>query len=397
MKWFEKCESRPRRTEFLVFGQPDLREDDERLILECLRSRWIGQGPRVESFEEEFRAYQGVGHAVAVNSCTAAMHLALITAGAGPGDEVITSSLTFCSTANVIVHVGATPVLVDVEPGSMNLDPAAVEAAVTSRTRAIIPVHFAGRPVRMAEILDIARPRGISVISDAAHAIETEIDGTRVGALGDAVAFSFYVTKNLTTGEGGMLTTSRADWASSWRQLRLHGLSRDAWKRYGSSGRARYECVAPGYKYNMTDLEAALGLAQLRRLEQGAKRREEVWSLYDEALADLPVERPQPPDPKTRHARHLYPVLLDLEKLRADRDEVIEQLRAENIGTGIHFVAVHLHPYYRERFALQPESFPHASRISERTMSLPLSSALTDEDVADVVGSLRRVLGRLAV
>ena len=383
---------RPVRETFLVFGSPALGEEEIAEVVATLRSGWLGTGPRVRRFEEEFRAYTGARHAIALNSCTAGMHLALLAAGIGPGDEVIVPTLTFAATANVVVHTGATPILVDVDRRTMNADPARIEARLGPRTRAIMPVHFAGRGCDMERILAIARPRGIKIIEDAAHAVETVCEGRKVGVIGDATSFSFYVTKNVMTGEGGMLTTDHDDWAERIRTASLHGLSLDAWKRYAGSGFKHYEVLLPGFKYNMMDLQAAIGIHQLARVEAQAAVRRRIWSSYDEAFADLPAERPAPEGPGSIHARHLYTLLLDLERLRVDRDAVLEALKREGIGTGVHFIALHLHPYYRERFSLRPEEFPAATEISRRTLSLPLSARLTEADVADVVAAVRKVL-----
>jgi dTDP-4-amino-4,6-dideoxygalactose transaminase len=377
-----------------VFGRPAIGEDEIREVEATLRSGWIGTGPRVAQFQEEFRQYIGTKHALALNSCTAALHLAMIAAEVGPGDEVITTPLTFAATANSIVHTGATPVFADVDRQSQNLDPDAIAAAITPRTRAIIPVHFAGRPCAMDAILELARRHGLKVIEDAAHAIETLDHGRHAGAIGDAGCFSFYVTKNLVTGEGGMVTTDDDEAAATIETYGLHGLSRGAWKRYGDEGFVHYEVLHPGFKYNMTDLQAALGLHQIRKLPAYAAIRRRIWEQYDAAFADLPLETPAPEDPGTRHARHLYTILLDLERLAVSRDAIVEQLKREGIGTGIHFLSLHLHPYYRDRFGFAPEAFPNAQDISRRTISLPLSGGLQDQDVADVIAAVRKVLLR---
>ncbi len=385
---------KPVREEFLVFGAPALDEAEIQEVVATLRSGWIGTGPRVARFEQDFRSYVGSRHALALNSCTAALHLSMVAAGVGTGDEVITTPLTFAATANAIVHTGATPVFVDVDPRTQNIDPSRIEEKVGPRTRALLPVHFAGRPCDMDPILALARCRGLFVIEDAAHATEALYHGRHAGALGHAGCFSFYVTKNLVTGEGGMVTTDRDDWAETIQCYGLHGLSRGAWKRYGDEGFVHYQVLHPGFKYNMTDVQAALGIHQLARLEAYARRRKQVWDRYDAAFADLPAERPAPEEPDTRHARHLYTLLLDLDRLDAGRDAIVEELKRERIGTGIHFVSLHLHPYYRDRFGFAPEDFPAARRISQRTVSLPLSARLTDRDVEDVVAAVRKVLLR---
>lgn len=385
---------RPVRDEFLVFGRPALGEEEIQEVVETLRSGWIGTGPRVSRFEKDFASYTGARHALALNSCTAALHLSMLAAGVGPGDEVITSPHTFAATANAIVHTGATPVFVDVERDSQNMDPALIVEAISPRTRAIVPVHFAGRACHMDPILDLATARGLKVIQDAAHAIETVYHGRHVATLGDAACFSFYVTKNLVTGEGGMVTTGDESWAEKIQTYGLHGLSNGAWKRYSDEGFVHYQVLYPGFKYNMTDMQAALGIHQLEKLTEYAAVRRRIWEQYDAAFADLPVGTPAPEEAGTVHARHLYTLMVDLARLDVTRDEIVEELKGEGIGTGIHFISLHLHPYYRDRFGFSPDDFPNARHISERTLSLPLSARLTDQDVRDVVAAVRKVLLR---
>jgi dTDP-4-amino-4,6-dideoxygalactose transaminase len=378
--------------DYIVFGSPSIGPEEIEAVEQTLRSCWIGTGPRVQEFERAFASYVGARNAVAVNSCTAALHLSLLAAGIGPGDEVITPALTFAATANVVVHTGATPVLVDVGRDTMNVDPEAVARALTPRTRCVIPVHFAGRPCDMDSIAAIARRHGLIVVEDAAHAIEAEYHGRKVGTISPMTCFSFYVTKNLTTAEGGMICTEDDDLARELRIWALHGLSADAWKRFSDSGYRHYEVVHPGFKYNMTDIQAALGLCQLRRLGAWQRRRQEIWTRYDEAFAGLPVARPAPAEPQTVHARHLYTLLVDEAEAGIGRDAFMARLHARGIGTGVHYRALHLHRYYRERFGFRPEDFPEAHRIGERTVSLPLSAKLTDADVDRVIGAVRGVL-----
>jgi dTDP-4-amino-4,6-dideoxygalactose transaminase len=385
---------RERRREFLVFGSPAIGEEEIVEVVATLRSGWLGTGPRVQRFEADFRAYVGCAHAVALNSCTAGLHLALQVLGIGPGDEVITTPLTFSATANVIVHVGATPVFADVDSRTMNLDPEAVARAVTPRTKAILPVHLAGRPCDMDALLEVAHRHGLAVIEDAAHAVEARYRGRAVGTIGDLTAFSFYVTKNLVTGEGGMVTTNNAAWAEEVRVRSLHGISRDAWKRYSAEGFQPYDTLFPGYKYNMTDLQAALGIHQLARLEANLAVRERHWRRYAEAFRDHPLlTAPAPADPGDRHARHLFTVLLDTDRAGISRNEFIVRLKAENIGTGIHFTPLHLHSYFAKTFGFARGQFPAAEAIGDRTVSLPLSAKLTDDDVEDVIAAVFRVLG----
>jgi dTDP-4-amino-4,6-dideoxygalactose transaminase len=384
---------KPVRKKFLVFGAPDIREDEIKEVVKTLKSSWIGTGPKTHEFEENFRAYIGTKYAVALNSCTAGLHLALVVLGVKAGDEVVTTPLTFTSTANVIVHQNAKPVFVDVERDTMNIDPQEIEKKITPRTKAIIPVHLAGRPCKMDEIMAIAGKRHIAVIEDAAHAIESEYKGKKIGAVGDMAAFSFYVTKNLVTAEGGMVTTDNAQWAEKIRVMSLHGISKDAWKRYSAEGYQHYDTLYPGFKYNMTDIQASMGLHQLKRIEGNLKVREKVWKKYNKAFSKIdelitPIE-----EDNIRHARHLYTILIRPELLKIDRNHFMEALRRENIGSGIHFIALHLHSYYKNAFGYKRGDFPNAEWISDRTISLPLSSRLTEKDADDVIEAVTKVVG----
>jgi len=379
------------RDKFLVFGSPQILEEDIAEVVDTLRSGWIGTGPKVGAFERAFREYVGAEHAVAVNSCTAALHLSLLVAGIGPGDEVITTPMTFCATANAIVHTGARPVFADIDRRTLNLDPERVEAAITARVRALLPVHFAGRPCAMGRFQEIARRHGLLLVEDAAHAIEGRTPQGKIGAVGDLTCFSFYVTKNVVTAEGGMITTRRQDWAEQLKIRALHGMSRDAWKRYSESGYQHYQVEVPGFKYNMTDIQAALGLGQLRRVEANLRRREEIWARYDRAFQGLPLHLPAPPEPSTIHARHLYTVLVDREEVGLDRDEFARRLHQLKIGTGVHYVAAHLQPYYQRAWNYRRGDFPEAEYVSDRTLSLPLGPKMSDQEVEDVVVAVQQV------
>ncbi len=363
------------RDEFLVFGKPVVEDDEIAEVVASLRSGWIGTGPKVRRFERMLEEYLGVAHVRCVSSCTAALILGMRILGVGPGDEVIVPAMTFVASANAIEHTGARPVLVDSEPSTGLLDLDAVERAITARTKAIMPVHLAGRPVDMDRLNAIRDRYGLVVIEDAAHAIGTEWKGRRIGGHGNLAAYSFYVTKNITTVEGGALATDDPEIADAVERLALHGLSLGAWKRYSDAGFKHYEVEEPGFKYNMTDLQAALGIHQLPRLDDWIDRREELWERYDFLLDDLPLSLPATPAQATRHARHLYQVLLDPEA-PLSRDELLDYLVSRRIGTGVHYRGVHLHPYYRERYHLQPHDLPIATDISERTISLPLSSSV---------------------
>lgn len=387
---------KPVRKEFLVFGRPDIRTEDIAEVVDTLRSGWIGHGPKTERLEEMFTSYTGADFAVAVNSCTAATYLSLGLLDLQPADEVITTPLTYPSTANVILHHGARVVFADVDEGSNNISPVEIEKKVTSRTRAVIPVHLHGYPAEMQPILDLAHVKGLSVIGDAAHAIETIYNDRHVGILGDAACFSFYATKNVTTADGGMITTNRADWAERIKLLRMHGVTRNAWNRFREEGFKFYDTVAPGYKLNLTDLQSALGLHQMQRIEQSYQRRTEIWNAYSTAFSGKKgIRVPGEPD-RGRHARHLYPVRLELEELNVDRNQFLGALKAEGVGAGIHFISLHLHSYYRETYGFKPSDFPVALRISESTLSLPISPALSDEDVTDVIAAVDKLLAYYA-
>lgn len=373
------------RENFLVFGSPVIEDAEIQEVVASMKTGWLGTGPKVAQFEADFREYKGATEAIAVNSCTAALHLAMLAAGFGPGDEVITTAVTFCATVNAILHVGATPVLVDVDPTTANLDPTEIEASVTPRTKGIIPVHFAGRPCEMDVILRIARSHNLKVIEDCAHAIETEYKGQKVGTLGDFGCFSFYVTKTIITGEGGMILANNRQSVDRLRMLANHGLSQDAWRRFGDKGYKHYQVMECGFKYNMMDLQAAIGIHQLKRVEPYWRRRQAIWARYQEALYDLPLKLPAEPDPTTCHACHLYTVLVDEERAGISRDDFLDGMTAKNIGVGVHYMSIPEHPYYQKAFGWQPESYPHAMAFGRSTVSLPLSAKLTDEDVEGVI------------
>jgi dTDP-4-amino-4,6-dideoxygalactose transaminase len=382
----------PVRGEFLPFHRPTIGREEETEVLDTLRSGWLTTGPRTQRFEAEFARYLGARYARGVTSCTAAMHLALVALGVGPGDEVITSPITFPATANVIVHVGATPVFADVEPATLNLDVDQLEAHITPRTKAIIPVHFAGHPCRMDALVALAKKRGLAIVEDCAHAIEATFQGRHAGTWGNAGAFSFYATKSITTGEGGMLVTEDEDLAERIGVLRLHGISRDAWKRYGQEGFRHYETLSAGFKYNMYDLQAALGLAQFPKLEAFWARRRSIVQAYDAAFASIPqILRLEVKGP-VHHSHHLYVVLVRTEELSRSRDEILNAIQKENVGLGVHFRAVHLQPFYRERFGFRPGQFPAAEYASERIISLPLYPAMDDRDVEDTITAVGKVI-----
>jgi dTDP-4-amino-4,6-dideoxygalactose transaminase len=377
---------------FLIFGAPLIEDAEIQEVVASLQSGWLGTGPKVARFEDDFCAYKQAKHAIAVNSCTAALHLSLLAARLNPGDEVITTPMTFCATINAIIHADAKPVLVDIDPLTMNLDPHKVEAAITPRTRAILPVHFAGRPCDMENLCRIAKAHNLQIIEDCAHAIETEYQGQKAGLFGDFGCFSFYVTKNVVTGEGGMVLTRREEDAALIKILALHGMSKDAWRRFGDEGYKHYSVVYSGFKYNMMDIQAAIGIHQLQRVEQNWQRRQHIWNRYNEAFADLPLTLPAPPEPATRHAYHLYTILIDEGKTGITRDGFLDAMTAMNIGIGVHYLSIPEHPYYQETFGWSPEDYPEAMRVGRQTVSLPLSAKLTDGDVGDVIEAVRRIL-----
>ncbi len=401
---------KPVRQEFLVFGAPDIREAEIEEVVKTLKSGWLSTGPRVARFEKDFKNYIGCKHAIALNSCTAGLHLALEIAGIGEGDEVITTPLTFTSTANVIIHQGATPVFADVERETGNIDPQRIEEFIKTKCRldpktgrqanrqtgqlvkAIIPVHLYGRPCRMDEIVEIANENNLLVIEDAAHAVEARYRNKKIGNIGDLTTFSFYATKNVVTGEGGMITTNNDERAKKLRVLRLHGLSKDAWKRYSKEGFTPYDILYPGFKYNMMDIQAALGIHQLKRVEENLKIREKYFKIYNQAFSNIPEIEIPIEEKDIRHARHLYTILLKLEKLKCDRNQFAVALQAENIGIGIHFLALHLSSYYKKKFGYKRGEFPNAEYISDRTISLPLSTKLTIKDIGDVIKVVKRVI-----
>ncbi len=377
-----------------MFGAPRIEAAEIEEMVESMRSGWLGTGPKVARFEEAFRAYKGGwGHAVAVNSCTAALHVSMIATGLKPGDEVITTALTFCATVNAIIHAGLRPVLADIDGATMNIDPAQVQRRITPRTRALVPVHFAGRPCDMGRLCQIARKHGLIIIEDCAHAIETTWQGKPAGTFGDFGCFSFYVTKNVVTGEGGMILARSAAAAARCKVLALHGMTKDAWERFGDRGFKHYQVVECGFKYNMMDLQAAIGIHQLERVEASWARRRQIWDYYDRELASLPIGLPAPPEAGSRHARHLYTILVDQARAGISRDAFLDAMTARRIGIGVHYLSIPEHPYYQQSFGWAAKDYPEAMRVGRQTVSLPISAKLEDADVEDVVSAARGALG----
>jgi perosamine synthetase len=378
--------------DFLPFHKPDVGDAEIESVVETLRSGWLTTGPKVKRFESDFASYIGCTHAVAVNSCTAALHLALEAIGVKEGDEVLVPTLTFAATAEVVCYLKAKPVLVDCRPDTLNIDPDAIESKITGKTRAVIPVDMAGYPCEYDKILEIARNRNLRVVEDAAHALPALYRTQQVGRISDITCFSFYATKTITTGEGGMATTDNPEWAERMRIMSLHGISLDAWDRYTDKGSWYYEVISPGYKYNMTDVAAALGIEQLKRCDPIYERRRNIAERYNEAFADLnEIECPMAA-PEVQHAWHLYVIRLNLERLKIDRGDFIKALRAENIGTSVHFIPLHLHPFYRDSFGYKPTDLPQANAVFERIISLPIYSKMTQGDVETVIRSVKRIV-----
>lgn len=381
---------------FLPFARPDIGEPEIAAVVECLRSGWLTTGPNAKEFETRFAAAVHPGaRALAVNSATSGLHLALEAVGVSAGDEVVVPVYTFTASAEVVRYLGADPAFVDIDPATFNTTAALLESAITERTRAVMPVHFAGLACDMPAILAMARRRGVKVVDDAAHALPTSFGGTMVGAFDtDATVFSFYANKTLSTGEGGMILTGRPDVADRCSVMRLHGISREAFARYTSKTPAwQYEVIAPGFKYNMTDVAAAIGLVQLARVQAMAARRAEVTARYSDAFRDLPVILPPEPASGDQHAWHLYVIRLH-EDAGISRDRFIETLYAEGIGCSVHFIPLHRHPYWRDTYGLTPEMFPHADLAYRQAVSLPLYSGMSDADVTRVIGAVRRALKR---
>ena len=381
------------RTQFLIFGQPLIEQPEIDEVVDSLHKAWLGTGPKVARFENDFAAYKGGKAAVAVNSCTAALHLSILAAGLQPGDEVITTAMTFCATVNAIIHAGATPVLADVDPATFCVDPADVERRITPRTRAISVVHFAGHPCDMDAFTALAAKHNLKLIEDCAHAIETEWRGRKAGTFGDFGCFSFYATKNICTGEGGMILARADADVKRLKMLALHGMSHDAWKRFSDAGYKHYSVVECGFKYNMMDLQAALGIHQLARVERWWQRRRELMGVYRAAFAGLPLGFQADAPADSRHAYHLFPILIDEARTGISRDAFLDAMTARKLGVGVHYRSIAGHPYYQETFGWRPEDYPHAHRIGEQTVSLPLSPRLTDDDVQDVIAAVRDILG----
>jgi dTDP-4-amino-4,6-dideoxygalactose transaminase len=379
-------------TQFLPFHVPEIAEDDIQAVVDTLRSGWLTTGIRVRQFEADFASYIGCQHAVAINSGTAALHLALDAVGVGEGDEVLIPTMTFAASAEVVLYFKAKPVLVDCRSDTMNIDPDQIEKAITAKTKAVMPVHIGGQPCDMERILEIARVHNLKVVEDAAHALPTRYQGRLVGTIGDITCFSFYATKPITTGEGGMATTENPEWAERMHLMSLHGISHDAWKRYTAEGSWYYEILYPGYKYNLTDVAASLGIQQLKKCDRFWELRQRCAAWYNEGFKDVPEVSVPYVMPDVQHAWHLYVIQLNLERLRVSRNAFMELLKQENIGASVHFIPLHLHPYYRDTFGHRPEDFPTASAVFARIISLPIYPKLTEADAQRVTDTVTRLV-----
>jgi len=388
-----KIHKRKKESNFLVFGKPLITKDEIEEVVSSLRSGWLGTGPKVAKFEDMFREYKKAKYAIALNSCTAALHLSMLSIRIKQGDEVILPAMTFAATANAVIHAGARPVFCDCEKSTMNIDPKDIERKITKKTKLILPVHFAGRPCDMKRIMAIAGRYRLKVIEDCAHAIESKYHGKGTGTFGDLGCFSFYVTKNITTGEGGMVITDNKEYADRIKILALHGLSKDAWKRFSDSGYRHYQVIDAGFKYNLTDIQAAIGIHQLPKIEKYWERRQAIWGRYSQALRDLPICLPAKETGNNKHAYHLYTILLKIEGLGFNRDAFLDKMTKQGIGVGVHYIALHLHPYYQKNYGYRRGDFPNAEWISDRTVSIPLSPKLTDKDVERVIKAVRVCVG----
>lgn len=379
------------RESFLVFGQPLIQEEEIAEVIDSMRKSWLGTGPKVSEFEKLFAAYKNIDHVAAVNSCTAALHLSCAVLGLKKGDEVITTAMTFCATINAIIHSGATPVLADIDPISWNISPGDIEKRITSKTKAILAVHFAGRCCDMDSIMAIARKHNLAVIEDCAHAIESEYKGLKAGTIGDFGCFSFYATKNITTGEGGMVISKHKNKIDDIKIMALHGLSADAWKRFSDAGHKHYYVTRCGYKYNMMDLQAAMGMHQLKKIGVFRKRRECIWNKYIESFKDLGIGLPAEVEAETKHAYHLFNIRINPDTTVINRDQFLEKMVASKLGVGVQYLSIPEHPYYQNAFGWNPTDYPHALKHGQETVSLPLSAKLTDQDIDDVISTVKNI------
>jgi len=379
----------------IVFSKPHLGKSEINEVVKSLKSGWIGTGPKVKKFEENFKKYKNSKYAIAVNSCTAALHLSLLAVGIKKDDEVIVPTLTFAATVNTVIHAGAKPIFIDCEKDSMNINPDLIEQKITNKTKAILPVHLAGRMCNMDKITIIAKKYKLKVIEDCAHAIEAEYKGKQSGTFGDLGCFSFYATKNITTSEGGMIITNNKKYAEFVKTMSLHGMSQDAWDRHGNSKFRHYKITLPGYKYNMTDIQAAIGIHQLKKIDKYWKERQKTWNLYNKSFKDLPVITPANIEKNVKHAYHLYTLLLEIDKLNISRDDFIDKMTRKKIGTGVHYIPVHMQPYYKKVF--NSKGLLNSEWISERTVSIPLSPFLKKNEIDYIIKTTKKIIKEAAI
>ena len=378
--------------ELLPFHQASIGEEEVKEIIQTLNSGWLTTGQKTRLFEKTFADYIGCKHAIGLNSCTSGLHLSLVVSGVSSGDEVITSPITFPATTNVIVHQNAKPVFVDVEPETLNINCSEIESKINNKTKAILPVHFGGHPCDMDTIISLAQKHNLTVIEDAAHALESKYHGNKIGAIGNFTAFSFYATKNITTGEGGMLTTNDDHYADKLRILSLHGISKNAWKRYGKEGFQHWELLMPGYKYNMFDVQASLGIHQIKKVESFLNRRVQIVKKYNDAFEKTEEIQLLKPESNIKHAHHLYVIVIKTENLKVSRDKVLNEIQKRGIGVAVHFRSLHLQPFFKQNFNYKKGMFPQAEYLSDRVISLPLYPKMTDEDVSRVIETVLGVL-----
>lgn len=377
--------------DFILFGQPEIGEDEINEVVDSLKKGWLGTGPKTKIFENDFAKYKSVKHSLALNSCTAGLHLSCLTLDLNPGDEVITTAMTFCSTVNTIIHAGGRPVLIDIDPKTWNIDPSKLEEKISSKTKAIIPVHFAGRPCDMDQIIVIAKKHNLKVIEDCAHAIESVYKGKKAGTIGDMGVFSFYATKNLAVGEGGMIISDNESLISKLKISALHGMSKDAWSRFSDDGYKHYKVEMAGFKYNMPDIQAAIGIHQLKKVKQYAKKRERIWNLYMQEFLNLPINLPTEIEHNTTHAFHLFNICLDQNKTNIKRDDFLNKMNENRIGVGVHYESIPMHPYYRKTFNWEPSNYPNALKFGNETVSIPISPKLTDNELDKIISVTKNI------
>ena len=377
---------------FIIYGQPIIEQPEIDEVIDSMQKSWLGTGPKVSQFELDFAKYKSIPYSAALNSCTAGLHLSCKVLNLQPGDEVITTAMTFCATVNAIIHAGATPVLADIDELSWNIDPKDIERKITPNTKAIIPVHFAGRACDMDSIMNIANKYNLSIIEDCAHAIETEYKGKKAGTFGDFGVFSFYATKNIVTGEGGMVISNNLDNISKIKMLGLHGMSKDAWKRFSDEGYKHYLVEEAGYKYNMMDIQAAIGIHQLKKIEEYSLKRERIWNLYLDEFKNLPIEMAAQVEKDTRHAYHLFIIRVNKNKSGLSRDTFLTEMTKKNIGVGVHYQAIPIHPFYQKTYGWKPEEYPNAVKFGQETVSIPLSAKLNENEIERIIKSVKEVL-----